>query len=115
VPPFARADPFSIPNILHALRAASLKARATRLGDPPYDAGHIQVEMPIEGRSRFVAIAERDAHGRMAWRWVWEGNLSEAGRARHRRALRCDAYARMVEVLRQGRRGVQGDLFCRLD
>ena len=68
LPPFVRADPFSIPNVLHALRAASLKARTVRLGDPPHDAGHIQIEMPIKGRSRFVAIAKRDEHGRMAWR-----------------------------------------------
>jgi hypothetical protein len=115
LPPHIRADPWSIPNILHALRAASLKARATRLGDPPHDAGHIQIEMPIKGRSRFVAIAQRDERGRMAWRWVWDGNQSKAGLARHRRALRCDAYARMVEVLRHGRRGVQADLFCRSD
>ncbi len=60
----------------------------------------------------FVAIAERDAQSRMIWRWVWDGNGSEAGGARHRRALRCNAYARMVEVLRHGRRGVQADLFC---
>ena len=123
LPPHVCADPFSIPNVLHALRAASLKARVTRAGDPPYDSGHVQIEMPITakprsglrgGRSHFVAIAERDAHGRMAWRWVWDGNDSEAARARHRRALQCDAYARMIEVLRYGRRGVQGDLFCPL-
>ena len=30
--------------------------------------------MPAKGRSRFVAIAERDRHGRMAWRVVWDGN-----------------------------------------
>ena len=114
LPAHVRADPFSIPNILHALKAASLKVRTTRVGDPPHDAGHIQVEMPIKGRSRFVAVANRDEHGRMAWRWLWDGNESESGRARHRRALQCDAYARMVEVLRHGRRGVQTDLFCRL-
>ena len=121
LPAHVRADPWSIPKILHALKAASLKARATRLGDPPHDAGHIQIEMPITakprsglraGRSCFVAIAERDERGRMAWRWVWDGNQSKAGLARHRRALRCDAYTRMVEVLRHGRRGVQADLFC---
>jgi hypothetical protein len=50
----------------------------------------------------------------MTLRWVWDGNESESGRARYRRALQCDAYARMVEVLRHGSRGVQGDLFCRL-
>ena len=113
LPPHVRADPWSIPNILHALKAASLKVRVVRLGDPPHDAGHIQIEMPIKGRSRFVAIAQRDERGRMAWWWVWDGNESESGRARHRHALRCDAYARMVEVLRHGRRGVQADLFCR--
>ncbi len=113
LPPHVRADPWSIPNILHALRAASLKVRVARSGDPPHDAGHLQVDMPIKGRSRFMAIAQRDIHGRMAWRWVWDGNHSKAGLARHRRALRCDAYARMVEVLRHGRRGVQADLFCR--
>lgn len=114
LPADVASDPHSIPNMLHALRAASLNARVIRLGDPPHNAGHIQIDMPIKGRSRFVAIAERDIHGRMAWRWVWEGSHSKAGLARHRRALRCDAYARMVEVLRHGRRGVQADLFCRL-
>ncbi len=113
LPPHVRADPWSIPNMLHALRAASLKVRVARSGDPPHDAGHLQVDMPIKGRSRFMAIAQRDIHGRMAWRWVWDGNHSKAGLARHRRALRCEAYARMVEVLRHGRRGVQADLFCR--
>ncbi len=62
----------------------------------------------------FVAIAERDAQGRMVWRWVWDGNGSEAGGARHQRALRCNAYARMVEALRHGRRSVQADLILRL-
>ncbi len=99
--------------MLHALRAALLNVRTTRLGDPLYDRGHLQVEMPVKGRSRFVAIAERDRHGRMTWRVVWDGNHeSKAGQLRHRRALRCDAYARMVEVLRHGRRGLQTDLFC---
>lgn len=113
LPVHVRADPWSIHNMLHALRAASLKVHVTRLGDPPWDCGHIQVDMPIKGRSRFVAIAERDRSGRMAWRHVWDGNDSEAGRQRHRLAMRCDAYARMTEVLRRGRPGVQGDLFCR--
>ena len=113
-PAHVRADPRSIPNMLHALRAASLKARVTRLGDPPFERGHIQVEMPIKGRSRFVAMAERDGLGRMQWRAVWDGNDSEAGLRRYRRALRCDAYARMAEILRRGRLGVQTDLFCPL-
>jgi len=113
LPPHVRADPWSIPNVLHALRAAALKVRVARLGDPPHDAGQLQIDMPIKGRSRFVAIAQRDTRGRMAWRWVWDGNHSKAGLARYQRALRCDAYARMVEVLRHGRRGVQADLLCR--
>jgi len=106
-----RADPFSIPNILHALRAASLKARNTRLGDPPYDRGQIQVDMPVKGRSRFVAIAERGWRGRMEWRVVWDGNESKAGLLRHRRCLQCDDYARLMEVLRRGRLSMQTDLF----
>ena len=114
LPPFVRADPFSILNVLHALRIASLKVRVSRLGDLPCDAGHLLVEMPIKERSHFVAIAECDERGRMAWRWVWDGDDSEAGRTRHRRALHCDAYSRMVEVLGHGRRGAQGDLFCHL-
>ena len=123
LPAHVVSDPHSIPNMLHALRAASLDVRVSRLGDPPYDRGHLQIEMPVTakprsglrgGRSRFVAIAERDRHGRMAWRVVWDGNHdSKAGRLRYRRALQCDAYARMVEVLRHGCRGVQADLFCR--
>ena len=99
--------------MLHALRAASLNARVVRLGDPPYDPGHIQVDMPLKGRSRFVGHRRARRRGRMAWRWVWDGNDTKAGLARHRRALRCDAYARMVEVLRHGRHRVQADLFCR--
>ena len=115
LPAHVASDPHSIPNMLHALRAASLDVRVSRLGDPPYDRGHLQIEMPVKGRSRFVAIAERDRQGRMAWRVVWDGNHdSKAGQLRHRRCLQCDAYARMVEVLRHGRRGVQGDLFCPL-
>lgn len=68
--------------------------------------------MPVQGRSRFAAIAERDGTGRMVWRSVWDGNDSEAGHRRYRMALRCDAYARMMDVLRHGRGGVQPDLFC---
>lgn len=79
VPPFVKADPRSIPNMLHALRAASLPARVSRLGDPPHDCGQIQIEMPIKGRSRFAAIAERDWRGRMTWRWVWDGHDSDTG------------------------------------
>ena len=115
LPAHVVSDPHSIPNMLRALRAASLNVRVVRLGDPPWDRGHLLVEMPVKGRSRFVAVAERDIHGRMAWRVVWEGNHdSKAGQLRHRHCLQCDAYARMVAVLRHGRRGVQGDLFCPL-
>jgi len=114
LPAHVKADPFSIHNIIHALRAASLKARVTRLGDPPHDCGHIQVDMPIKGRSRFVAIAKRGRRGHMEWKVVWDGNESDAGLKRHRRCLQCDDYARMMEVLRRGRLGVQADLFCPL-
>ncbi len=58
-----------------------------------------------------MAIAERDRHGRVAWRVVWDGNDSKAGQLRHWRCLQCDAYARMMDALRHGRSGVQADLF----
>ena len=111
LPAEIRADPFSIPNILHALRAALLKARITRSGDPPYDRAQIQVDMPVKGRSRFVAIAERGWRGRMEGRVVWVGIDSVAGAKRHRRCLQCADYARMMEVLRRGRLSMQADLF----
>ena len=59
-PAHIASDPRSIPNVLHALRAASLLVRRTRLGDPLHDRVHFQAEMLIKGRSRFVVIAERD-------------------------------------------------------
>ena len=107
-----RADPHSIPNMLAALKAQGLKARLTRQGDPPEDRGHLQVDMPIKGRSRFVAVAERTASGALAWRLVWDGNDSAAGLRRRRRAEATEDYRRLVETLRGGRPGIQTDLFC---
>ena len=66
LPAHVVSNPQSIPNMLHALRAALLQVRTTRLGDPPWDRAHLQVEMPIKGRSRFVAVAERDIRGSIA-------------------------------------------------
>jgi len=61
-----------------------------------------------------AALAERGWRGRMGWKVVWDGNESAARLTRHRRCLQCDDYARMTEVLRRGRLGVQADLFCPL-
>jgi hypothetical protein len=107
-----RSDPFSIPNMLSALIGQGLKARITRLGDPPHERGHIQVEMPVKGRARFVLQGERGENGRMHWRSVWDGNDSKAGRRRFTRAVATPAYAAMIRTLRDGRRVVQGDLFA---
>ena len=41
LPPEVRSDPHSVPNMLSALVAKGLKARITRLGDPPHERGHI--------------------------------------------------------------------------
>jgi hypothetical protein len=98
--------------MLAALAAANLKARITRLGDPPHDRGHIQVEMPVKGRARFVLQGERGEDGRMHWRSVWDGNESEAGRKRFARAIATSAYATMSRILRDGRRLLQPDLFA---
>ena len=110
LPPEVRADPRSISNMLAALTAEGLKARITRLGDPPHDRGHIQVEMPVKGRARFVLQAERDEDGRMRWRSAWDGNHSKPGLRRHEKALRTEAYQAMVRVMRDGRRLAQPDL-----
>ncbi len=109
LPERVRLDPRSIPNMLRALRDAALKARITRLGDPQHDRGHIQVDMPMKGRSRFVVMGARDDTGRMVWRLLWDGNDGEAGRRRHRIALASDAYSRLIEVVARGRVRAPGD------
>ncbi len=50
LPAHVASDPRSIPNMLHALRAASLNVHVVRLGDPPWDRTHLQVAMPVKGR-----------------------------------------------------------------
>ena len=107
----SRADPRSIRNMLGALRAQKLKARLTRLGDPPEDRAHIQIDMPIKGRSRFVAIAEPAGDGAIDWRLVWDGNDSKAGLRRKRQAEATSEYERLVATLRVGRPVMQPDLF----
>ena len=89
--------------MLRALHDAALKARITRLGDPPCDRGHIQVDLPLKGRSRFVVMDARDDTGRMVWRLLWDGNEGEAGRRRHRIAFASDAYSRRLAGGAQGR------------
>ena len=83
----------------------------TRLGTTERAWGRLVIGSPEPPSQRLVAVAERDAGGRMRWRAVWDGNDSAAGQRRHRRALRCDAYALMLAVLRNGRRAMQADLF----
>lgn len=112
LPPEVRADPFSFPSMLAALVEAGLKARTTRLGDPPYERAHIQVEMPVKGRARFVLQGARSEDGRMQWRSVWDGNESKAGLKRYRKAIATSAYATMTRILRDGRHQVQRDLFA---
>jgi hypothetical protein len=106
-------DPWSIPNVLKALRDTHLKARVTRLGDPPWGRGHIKIDLPFKGRSCFVAIANRDgpSTGRMIWRLVWDGNDSKAGRQRYARAVQSEEYQHICRVLRVGRTYVQFNLF----
>lgn len=111
LPAEVRADPFSVPNMLGALLGAGLKARVTRLGDPPHERGHIQVEMPVKGRARFVLQGERE-NGRMRWNCRWDGNESKAGQRRFRKAIATPAYATMARILRDGHHRVQRDLFA---
>lgn len=108
--PEVRADPFSVPNMLAALLGRDLKARITRSGDPPHAAAHIQVDMPVKGRARFVLIG-KPSQGTTGWRAVWDGNDSKPG-LRHRRLSEAtEAYRRMLAAMREGRRSVQPDLF----
>ncbi|MDU7519868.1 MAG: hypothetical protein E7K72_00505 [Roseomonas mucosa] len=109
--PAVRADPHSIPNMLAALTRQGLKARITRLGDPAHERGHIQVEMPVKGRARFVLIGET-SEGVTGWRAVWDGNDSKAGLKRRRQSEATEAYRLMLMAMREGRRGVQSDLFA---
>ncbi len=97
--------------MLAALMDRGLKARITRLGDPPYERGHIQVEMPIKGRARFVLIGERQG-SIMTWRDIWNGNDSNVGLLRVRRSRRTDAYRAMQDAMQHGRPTMQGDLFA---
>ena len=109
-PPAVRADPHSIPNMLAALTGQGLKARITRLGDPVHERGHIQVEMPVKGRARFVLIGET-SEGVTGWRAVWDGNDSKPGLRRRRLSEATEAYRRMLAAMREGCRSVQPDLF----
>jgi hypothetical protein len=52
LPPELPSDPFSIPNMLSALIGQGLKARITRLGDPPHERGRIRVALRAAGRAR---------------------------------------------------------------
>jgi hypothetical protein len=86
-PAYVRADPWSIPNILKSFAAAGFKARVTRLGGPPWNKGHIHIDLPQNGRGRFIAIGERSRTHRMEWRLVWDGNGSKAGLKRYLRTV----------------------------
>ncbi|SHK12244.1 hypothetical protein SAMN02745194_04235 [Roseomonas rosea] len=101
-PPAVRADPHSIPNMLAALTGRGLKARITRLGDPAHARGHIQVDMPVKSRARFVLIGEA-SDGVTEWRAVWDGNDSKAGLKRRRQSEATDAYRLMLTAMREGR------------
>lgn len=115
IPAEVRLDPKSVPNLLAALHAEGLKARITRLGDPAHERGHIQVEMPVKGRARFVLIGERTTGNRMHWRSAWNGNESKAGLKRYAKSVATPAYAAMMRIMREGRRIAQPDLFALSD
>jgi hypothetical protein len=99
----------------HALIEAGFKARITRLGDPPWDRGHIQIDLPLKGRARFIAIGTRTDAGAIAWLLVWDGNETKAGAKRYHRAAAAGFLERLNTIIREGRRGVQTDLFAAID
>ena len=111
LPAAARGDPKGLRNMLAAMKAHGLHARLDRQGDPPHLRGSILVKMPIKGRAQFAAMAERAAEDQpIAWRLVWDGNDSKAGRRRYRAAIQTAAYASLVDVLKGGRSHVQHEL-----
>ena len=97
--------------MLAAMKARGLHARLDRQGDPPHLRGSILVKMPIKGRAQFAGMVERAAEDQpIAWRLVWDGNDSKAGRRRYRAAIQTAAYASLVDVLKGGRSHVQHEL-----
>lgn len=110
-PAYVTHDPRSIPNMLRAFHAAALTARITRLGDPPWDRGHIQIDLPLKGRSRFLAIGERDEAGSMLWRVLWDGNDTKAGLKSYRQAVRAGYRDQLGAILQTGLMIRQPDLF----
>lgn len=92
IPSFVRNDPRSIRNMLSTLIAHGFKARVTRLGDPEWDLGTIQIDIQEPKPARFDAIAERAPTGVMVWRLRWGGNCSTAGIRRYNAACRSDKY-----------------------
>jgi len=95
--------------MLSALRAVGLAARIIRLGDPPHARGQIQVEMPVNGRARFVLAAKSSDAG-VTWRVLWDGNDSVAGLRRRRAAEKTAAFTTMMAVLARGRPVIQAEL-----
>jgi hypothetical protein len=111
VPAHVSGDPRSIPNMLAGLRETGLKARLTRLGDPPWDAGEIVVDMRdlCRGqRALYVLKAERLHDGYMDWEPTWDGNFSAAGMRRKRIVENHDDFWKMVKVLGDGRQPAAG-------
>jgi hypothetical protein len=103
LPAAVRRDPHSVPNMVAALKAAGLGARLSLVGDPWWSQGVIVVKMPVKGRARFVLHGEPAEGGRLAWRENWDGNYSEAGRRRLRRAEETGLPEIMRRVMREGR------------
>ncbi len=65
------------------------------------------VDLPLKGRSRFIAIGTRSASGAMAWRFVWDGNETKAGLKRFQRAVSAGFLRQLEATIREGRHGVQ--------
>jgi hypothetical protein len=105
LPEHVRTDPLSINNMLRAFQAEGLKARITRLGDPTWDRGSIQIDLTMKGRARFHAEAVRDDMGTMRWQLSWDGNYSRAGQRRLRAAMQREEYRLLKGVIAVGLSG----------
>lgn len=103
IPPHLAADPRSVPNMMKALRAAGFRAKPSIVGETTFEEADLLVDFPGgKEKGRFGVLGRRNAQGKMAWRFEWEGNSSKASANRHRRALMSDDYRKFVEIIRHG-------------
>jgi hypothetical protein len=108
IPEHVANDPFSIKNMIVALRHAGFHPRRSVLSGESEDAADLLVDFAGGKFSgRFLIPARRNARCEVIWGSpAWEGGDSKTGIRRRDRAIRTEEYKTMVSVLRTGRKVV---------